>query len=228
MNRASISWINNIPFSDNFDDNYFSITDPIEEKSYVFLTQNNIPAAWSKKDRFVIGENGFGLGLNFILTCKNWLNDKNRCKELIFFSYDLYPPNIEDLYRFYENFEDLQPIVYDMLNKYQTLTDGINIFNFQNNKIKLILVIDEALNSLKLLTYKVNVWFLDGFSPSKNSEIYRDEVFNEIANKSDNGATFSTYSASGVIKRGMQKVGFYIEKTKGFGEKKDMLKGFLK
>ena len=227
MKFANVVFSENSIISKDFDDTYFSKNGAIEEKQYVFLTQNRIPQIWQNREKIVIGENGFGLGINFLLTYKAFVNDTQSAKKLLYYTFDLYPLKFEDLKKVYENLSELKPFAYKLLEKYANLKDGVNRFVFEDGNITLILIIDEALNSLKKFE-KIDIWFLDGFAPSKNMDIYRDEVFDEIRNRSNKEAIFSTYSCAGVIKSGMQKAGFETSKTKGFGEKKHMLQGKFK
>lgn len=227
MKFANILFEKDSIVSKDFDDTYFSKNSAIKEKSYVFLEKNNIPQIWQNKEKIIIGENGFGLGLNFLLTCKAFMKDEKRAKELVFYSFDLFPLKFEDLKKIYKNFNELKPFTDELLKHYKNLKNGINIFFFENMNITLILIIDEALSALKSFE-KIDIWFIDGFSPSKNSDMYRDNIFEEIKNKSRQGTVFSTYSSAGIIKQGMQKAGFEVIKTKGFGEKKHMLVGEFK
>lgn len=225
MKFANIIFHKNSVISQDFDDTYFSKNNALNEKEYVFLKQNNIPQFWQDKKEVAIGENGFGLGLNFLLAYKAFIESKSSAK-FKFYSFDLFPLKYRDLKKVYENFSELKPFTCKLLEQYKNLKSGKNEFVFKDEDITLILFIDEALNALKDFE-KVDIWFLDGFAPSKNMDIYRDEIFQEIKNKSKKNAIFSTYSSAGIIKKGMQSAGFEVEKVKGFGEKKHMLKGKL-
>ncbi|MFV0482033.1 MAG: tRNA (5-methylaminomethyl-2-thiouridine)(34)-methyltransferase MnmD [Campylobacteraceae bacterium] len=218
---------NNNPISLDFQDNYYSLDNPIAEKTYVFLEQNNIPNIWQNRDNFIIAENGFGLGLNFLLILRAFVKDKNRCKKLTFFSYDLYPLKYEDLSKVYENFKELKPFTCKLLNEYKNLKSGANKFYFEEKNVELILVIDEAKEALKRFTSMADVWFLDGFAPSKNSDIWQEDIFKLIALKSHKNTTFSTYTISGNVRRALKEAGFEVERVKGFGQKKEMIKGKL-
>lgn len=210
--------------SNEFNDTYFSKDNALSEKRYVFLGQNNIPDIWQNRDIFTIGEHGFGLGLNFLLTFKTLIEDKNRAKKLIYYSFDIYPIKIEDLKKVYQNFLELQPFLTKLLEFYENLQDGVNIFEFKEDNIKLIFIVDEAFKALDEFN-NIDVWFLDGFAPSKNSELYTEKIFEKIDIASSKNARFSTYSSAGVIKRGMQNIGFEVSKVKGYGVKRHMLIG---
>lgn len=115
----------------------------------------------------------------------------------------------------------------DFLEFYKKISPGYNQFSFEKERLDLILIIGDISEIIKSFHAKIDAWYLDGFSPSKNPDMWTNEIFSFMKRNSKRGATFSTYSTAGFVKEGLTSVGFKIEKSPGFGNKKNMLKGII-
>ena len=71
----------------------------------------------------------------------------------------------------------------------------------------------------------VDCWFLDGFSPDKNPEMWNTGLYQAMFRLTQNGGSFATFTASSAVRKGLQAVGFDVKKRKGFGKKREMLWG---
>ncbi|HEY8191681.1 MAG TPA: FAD-dependent 5-carboxymethylaminomethyl-2-thiouridine(34) oxidoreductase MnmC, partial [Alphaproteobacteria bacterium] len=96
-----------------------------------------------------------------------------------------------------------------------------------NEQVTLTLIFDDVNDALPQLDAPrgVDAWFLDGFAPAKNADMWTDRVFAEMARLSAAHATFATYTVAGAVKRGLEAAGFTAEKKPGFGRKNEMLCG---
>lgn len=209
-------------FSDKFGDYYFSRDNGLEETKYVFLGGNNLPDAWRGHDRFVIAETGFGTGMNFLATWELFEKTARKGQSLHYIAAELYPLEICILKRF------LRPLFGEraerFLAQYPFLTPGYHRLQLAEN-VTLTLIFDDVCEAFRLLDARVNCWFLDGFVPAGNPEMWRQDVFDQMAVLSAENASFATFTAAGFVRRGLAAAGFEVEKTKGFGKKRDMLKG---
>ena len=115
----------------------------------------------------------------------------------------------------------------DFLEFYKNISPGYNQFSFEKEKLDLILIVGDISDIIKSFHAKIDAWYLDGFSPSKNPEMWTNEIFSFMKRNSKKGATFSTYSTAGFVREGLTNAGFKIEKSQGFGNKKNMLKGII-
>ena len=215
------------PRSKMFDDVYFSAENGAEETRHVFLDGNNLPAAWQGKRRFCIGETGFGTGLNFLLAWELFERTAESGAFLDFVSVEKYPLTPEAIREGLSAWaERLEPYLGRMLAQYPMHVPGFHRMVF-DQRVALTLIFDDANEALPEIEGSVDAWFLDGFTPAKNPDMWTQEVFNEMARLSHRGTTFATFTAAGFVKRGLREAGFTVEKRKGFGSKRDMLSGFF-
>ncbi len=251
IQTASILWKtdqqgNSVPTSLAFDDVYFSHASGIDESFYVFCQHNHLPARFEQlfKDNqptsFVVAETGFGTGLNFLVCVHLWLSiakayPSHTLPRLHFISTEKYPLSHTDLAQALKAWQgrddELDSLIDDLLASYPLPLMGCHRLNFGLStplNIVLDLWIGDAYQSFDKLcqhtpTPQVDAWFLDGFAPSKNSELWSDDLFNCIKHLSHRDTTLATFSVAGVIKRSLGMIGADIQKTKGFGQKREML-----
>lgn len=241
IETADLTWRNGLPFSTRFNDIYFSNENGLLETEHVFVRGNNLIERWQalapeKNDSFVIAETGFGSGLNFLLAWSLWLKHAPQSARLHFISCEKFPLQREELARclaLWPQLEDLTPV---LLADYPILTPGFHHLPFENGRVNLTLMLGEASQSFhqllvcgdvkletELRTNHVDAWFLDGFSPAKNYQMWSEELFQTIGLLSKPGTTLATYSAAGIVRKNLQAVGFDVKKVKGFGQKCDMV-----
>ena len=207
------------------------------------------------KHHFIIAETGFGTGLNFLLTVKLWLESPiSEHKQLHFISVEQYPITPKELIKAHALWPELADLSSILRQHYPETLRGMhyrdidfNTVSTTKNKnlkppIKLTLLFNEAQLGFSecfhtrhpletaLPSEGVDAWFLDGFAPSKNPDMWKDSLFALIARLSfrshdTNYTTMATFTAAGFVKRGLKQVGFDIKKRKGFGRKRDMLIG---
>ena len=79
-----LNWNDGVPWSERFEDIYFSRSDGLAESRYVFLQGNRVSERWQKKSIFHIGEAGFGTGLNFLATWQLWQETRTQNSWLYF------------------------------------------------------------------------------------------------------------------------------------------------
>lgn len=234
MNKhAVLEWRDGLPYSTDYQDIYFSVSadDPdhgLAETRHVFLQHNQLESRWKNNPvaHFTIVETGFGSGLNFLATLALWVQVASPIQHLHFFSIELAPFTALDLARAHQHFPVLKPFSEALLKQYQQLQPGHNQLDFPDSRVSLTLFIGDVLASLPRLCLTADAWFLDGFAPSKNPDMWQPALFQAMAKFSRPGATFSTFTCAGIVKRGLQEAGFVIEKTAGYGAKREMLKGY--
>ena len=213
------------PRSKEFDDVYFSALDGLAESRYVFLQSNNLPAAWVDRNEFVICETGFGTGLNFLAVWSLFREMAAEGKQLHFISFEKFPLKGEEIREFLEPWKDDFPELLDeLIEKYPMTIPGFHRIKFDDGTL-LTLVFDDVNEAMPRLEAKVDCWFLDGFRPASNPDMWSDGVFENMARLSREGTSFATFTAAGFVKRGLQAAGFGVEKIAGFGRKREMLVG---
>jgi tRNA 5-methylaminomethyl-2-thiouridine biosynthesis bifunctional protein len=223
-----LDWQDGQPVSRVFGDIYFSRASGIEETRYVFLANNRLRerfAALPADGAFVIGETGFGTGLNFLCAWQLFEELAPAGARLHFVSTELYPLALEEAQVALALWPELEPFTRALLAQYGPLPPGWHRLVFDGGRVNLTLLIGDARETLAQLDGQVDAWFLDGFSPAKNPHMWHPAVFRAIADYSRPGATLATYTCAGAVRRGLDQVGFRLEKVKGFGPKREMLRG---
>ncbi|PCJ69329.1 MAG: bifunctional tRNA (5-methylaminomethyl-2-thiouridine)(34)-methyltransferase MnmD/FAD-dependent 5-carboxymethylaminomethyl-2-thiouridine(34) oxidoreductase MnmC [Rhodobiaceae bacterium] len=214
------------PQSRSFEDIYFSADDGLEETRHVFLQGNRLPSAWAERTQFTIAETGFGTGLNFLATWALWHETRAPGQRLNYVSVEGFPLTAQDLARALKQWPQMEPLAEVLIERYPTPHRGVHVLSFPDN-VTLTLLEDEVLVAFKSLDAQIDAWFLDGFSPATNPDMWSEELFEEIARLSGPGTTFATYTVAGAVRRGLSAVGFSVAKEPGFGRKRDMLTGIL-
>lgn len=226
-NFAKIHWDNNVPISDEFGDRYFSDCGAIDETTYVFLEHNQLKERFNNLnagDKFVIGETGFGSGLNFFTTCKLWKECNTLNKQLHYISFEKHPLQANNLYNVISQHSEFNILLHEFIPQYKLLFNGFHrIFITEN--IYLTLVVGDIHDTISQVNHKIDTWFLDGFNPNKNTAMWDDKTIKQIARLSRYQATFATFTANSNVRRTLLKNGFTVKKDKGFGIKREMLFG---
>ncbi|MGD8582974.1 MAG: tRNA (5-methylaminomethyl-2-thiouridine)(34)-methyltransferase MnmD, partial [Gammaproteobacteria bacterium] len=227
MKYAEIEWNNGTPYSTEFGDVYFSVADGFEETHYVFLQQNELSQRWIDADSFVIAETGFGTGLNFLVTMMAWLESAADDACLHFISIENHPVSPADIVRLGHHWPALRPFVDELLLSYPPPVPGMHLIDLAGGRVKLFLFFDDVEHALGQIDYKVDAWYLDGFAPARNPQMWSERVFELIGRHTRVGGSFATYTASGVVRRGLASAGFVVKKVPGYADKRDMLRGFI-
>lgn len=227
--HASLDWDEQgQPLSSQFADVYFSNENALAETRYVFLANNQLPerfAALTADQQLVIGETGFGTGLNFL--CAWQLFDQHAASgaRLHFVSVEKYPLNKADLQRALALWPELAPYAEQLLAQYVALHPGFQHLVFVGGRIVLTLLIGDALALFSQLDAQVDAWFLDGFAPAKNPDMWTPELFAELARLSHAGTTIGTFTSTGYVRRRLNDAGFKMKRVPGLGKKWEVLKG---
>ncbi len=227
MQFSNIKWINNNPYSIDYNDIYFSTDDGLQETEYVFIQGNQLKQRFASHDisHFTIIETGFGTGLNFLAVAALWLALAPVGAKLQYISIEKYPLTLADLSRAHASWLQFAAISHELLQHYAKLKAGNNIYNMAAGLIQLTLQADDILDAIPQISQIVDAWILDGFAPAKNPDMWRPALFEHMARLSHTNTTFATFTSAGVVRRGLQATGFDVKKHAGFGKKREMLSG---
>ena len=231
VESADLVWMEgDQPFSSRFDDVYFSRDSGLEETRHVFLTHNQLAERWhamAAGEHFCIAETGFGTGLNFLAAWQLWQASAPDDTYLHFVSTEKYPLARTDLQRALAIWSELADLSAELLDQYQDLTPGWQHFSFAGGRVTLTLLIGDLFDTLPELDAPVDAWFLDGFAPARNPDMWQPALYQRMAELSRPGATVATFTSVGDVRRGLIAAGFEMRKVKGFGRKREMLCGQL-
>ncbi|MDT8281699.1 MAG: bifunctional tRNA (5-methylaminomethyl-2-thiouridine)(34)-methyltransferase MnmD/FAD-dependent 5-carboxymethylaminomethyl-2-thiouridine(34) oxidoreductase MnmC [Gammaproteobacteria bacterium] len=236
MQYTNLIWRDGHPYSELFDDIYYSSDNTAaipgeSEFNHVFFEHNNLAARWQEREHFVIAELGFGSGLNCVLTIRQWLKHCAAChtkKTLHYIAIDKYPLSADSVAALVARYPELKPVCDEMLDSYPPAVEATHCRKLFDNQVVIhykFMGIKQALDDEALA---VDAWYLDGFSPAKNPDMWTSSVFEQMALNSAAGASCSTYTSAGFVRRNLEQAGFEVRKVSGHGNKREMLAASLK
>ncbi|WP_157779524.1 tRNA (5-methylaminomethyl-2-thiouridine)(34)-methyltransferase MnmD, partial [Cupriavidus pauculus] len=182
-----------IPYSPRYDDVYHSTAGGLEQARHVFLGGNGLPGNWARREQFVIVETGFGQGLNFLATWQAWRDDPQRCRRLHFVSIEKHPFTRDGLARLHAALGDLLPLAAQLQAQWPDALPGLHRLSFEDGAITLTLAFGDIETMLPRLALGADGFYLDGFSPSRNADMWSDSVFRGLGRLARMGATLATY-----------------------------------
>lgn len=213
------------PYSATFGDIYHSAHGGPEQARHVFIAGNDLPQRWRDKDRFVILETGFGLGLNFLATWQAWRADPQRCRRLHFVSFEKHPFSATDLAIAQQAWPEFADIAAELQARWPLLTPGVHRLHLDGGNVILTLFFGDATTQLRTVNASVDAFYLDGFSPAKNPELWTPQLCKALARLSSQGTTLATWSVAGHVREALIAAEFDLEKRPGFAGKRQMLAG---
>ncbi len=224
----------NTPVSDKFDDVYFSNQDGLAETHYVFLEGNQLWERWVnyQEAHFVIAETGFGTGLNFFAVTTLFREFRQKhpdspLKRLYFISFEKYPLLLYALQQAHLAYPQFSHLAQHLQQHWLNPIQGCYRFHFDETTLDLWFG-DVAKNLPQLGDYingKIDAWFLDGFAPSKNPDMWNEQLYQQMFRFTKPQGTFATFTAASAVRKGLENAGFHIKKRKGFGKKRECLSG---
>ncbi len=239
-----------VPVAESFDDVYFSNQSGLEESRYVFIKNNQLPQRWLEQQNanssikhvlpFVIAETGFGSGLNFLAVWELYKKIREETQQaqayssfpqLHFISVEKFPMSPQEIAKANAPWEALQPLVEELTANYPAMYPGCHRIELERGNVILDLWfgdIDEVLPDIQIPEGGlVDAWFLDGFAPDKNPQMWQPKLYQQMVRLSKVDGTFATFTAAGQVRRDMKASGLTVEKRKGFGRKREMLAGYI-
>lgn len=217
------------PRSAAYGDVYHSSEGALAQAQHVFLAGNGLPGRWAGRERFVVLETGFGLGLNFLATWRAWRDSPERCQRLHFVSVEKHPFAQYDLTLAYQRLlpPDMADMAQKLVERWPLPVRGLHRIEFDSGRVILTLGLGDADALLPQLTLRANAIYLDGFSPAKNPELWSPHICKQLVRLAAADATLATWSVAAGVRDALAGAGFTCEKTAGFGPKRHMLTGRL-
>jgi len=211
-----------VPYSEAFDDVYHSSAGGPAQARHVFLQGNELPQRWARRVRFVILETGFGAGINFLVTWQAWRRDAARCSRLHFVSIEKHPFVLDDAKEIFRNYPELKAEAAELEARWPTLVPGAQRIELDGGGVVLTLFFGD-IKLARDLRLAADAFYLDGFSPAKNPDMWSPALMRSLARLAAPGATAATWSVAASVRHALEETGFAVEKRPGFAEKKDML-----
>jgi len=212
---AKLEWRDGeVPVSTRFDDPYYSLENGLNETRHVFLAGNDLPARFC--GGFQVAELGFGTGLNLLACIQAW-RQANVPGVLRFTSFEAFPMAAADMIRAQTRFAELSGIAQELAPHWQAGATEISLPDLEFR-----LMIGDARQTVHDWAGRADAWFLDGFSPAKNPELWEDTLLAEVGRHTAPNGTAATYTAAGFVRRGLEAAGFKVERIPGYGRKRHM------
>jgi tRNA 5-methylaminomethyl-2-thiouridine biosynthesis bifunctional protein len=212
------------PYSPLFEDVYYS-GDGLGEVGHVFLEPCGLAERLARGERVVVGELGFGTGLNFLCALRMFRESASPEARLDYVSCERHPLSSEDLQRACPPVPELLALARELCERYPQSPFGVHPLSFDNDRVRLTLVLEDVADAMASYPRDINAWFLDGFAPDRNVAMWSGDIMAAIADRCAPSALVSTYTASGTVKRGLREAGFTVKRHPGYGTKRHMLVG---
>jgi len=214
------------PASDQFGDIYFSVEGGLEETQQVYLKACALPVRWDvTRGFFTIAELGFGTGLNFLATWKLWDEKSHNTERLHFISVEKYPLDKAELKKALEFWPVLKPWSKQLVQQWPGRVKGTHRLEF--GKVTLTLIHDDVKRALLRQSFQADAWFLDGFSPARNPDMWSSDVLGRVGELSAGGARVGTFTAAGSVRTALKDAGFDVKKVEGFGRKRHRIEAIM-
>ena len=225
---AELDWSGRSPRSVRFDDVYFQIEDGLAETRHVFLAGCGLPQGWRGRSLFRVGELGFGSGLNMAALLDLWRRHRPSGEaRLRLLSTEAYPMQVDDAARALSAFPELAEISAQLLEGWPGRRQGPHRLDFPDLNARLDVWIGPANRSLVEMDAQCDAWFLDGFAPSKNPDMWSQDVLDEVRRLSAPGCRLASFTVAGEVRRRLEGLGFSVAKCPGFGRKRQCLEARL-
>lgn len=214
-----------MPYSLAFGDHFYCQTDGRLECGHVFLNGNGLPERWkTATGTFRIGELGFGTALNLCETWRQWKEHRPEGAKLHFVSFELYPMLADEIDRALSRWPEVDVERKALVALWPQKPEGLVEIDL-DEQTKLTVICGPALEGIKAYEGLFDAWYLDGFAPSRNPDMWSQEIMDAIFAKTNPGGSFGTYAAAGFVRRNLIAAGFNLERRPGFAGKREMLCG---
>lgn len=215
-------WRDGHPFAPAYGDYYYATKDPLGESRYCFLQGNDLPARWVGTNHFTIAETGFGTGLNLLTVLDHFV--EHPWQSLTYVSWEKHPIPLDGLREIHRQWPSLAEAADALQEVYPRRFEGVCRMHLMGG-VHLILVKGDVNDGLTGLDQPADAWFLDGFAPRVNEDMWHEGLLREIYTQTAVGGTVATYTAASAVRRAMQTAGFRVVRKPGFGGKREMLTG---
>jgi tRNA 5-methylaminomethyl-2-thiouridine biosynthesis bifunctional protein len=211
-----------IAYSEAFGDVYHSAGGGVAQARHVFLGGNRVAERWAGRSRFVILETGFGAGINFLATWQAWRRDPSRCERLHFVSIERHPLALADARLVFQTVPEVKNEAWELESRWPTLVPGAQRIDLDRGNVVLTVLFADV-KVARELRLAADAFYLDGFAPAKNPDMWSPALMRALARLAAPGATAATWSVAAGVRHALEETGFAVEKRPGFGEKREML-----
>ena len=209
------------PLAPAVGDVYHARAGALAQAGHVFLGGNGLPGRWAGRERFVVLETGFGLGHNFLATWDAWRQDPLRCARLSFISIEKHPPQRVDLVRAHAA-SALPALAGALVAQWPTLTPDLQLIDFDGGRVRLLLALGDLAQVLPELVASVDAFYLDGFAPAHNPDLWDARQLRGLHRLAAPGATLASWNVASSLRDGLRAAGFEVHQAPGLRPEREM------
>lgn len=220
---AVLAFRDGVPYSVHYGDIYHSADGGAGQARHVFLQGCGLPERWARRECHVVLETGFGTGLNFLATWAAWRSDPQRPARLHYLSVEKHPFGTADMALLHAQWPEFSTLSNALLAIWPMLTPGFHRLALDEGRVQLTLMLGEAADCLPQVEAAVDAFYLDGFAPDCNADLWQPELFDQLARLAKPGAIAATYSVAAPVRQGLMQAGFVCDKRAGYGRKRHCL-----
>lgn len=217
---ATLEFKDGVAYSAAYGDIYHSADGGAGQARYVFLQGCGLPHRWQGHARFVVLETGFGTGLNFLTTWAAWRDDPARSARLHFLSIEKHPFRAADLAILHVQWPEFAALSRELIANWPLLMPGFHRIALDGGRVQLTLILGDVRDCLPQVLAGVDAFYLDGFNPDSNAEMWQPKLFYTLARLAQPGARAATYTVAVSVRQGLERAGFVCEKRMGYGSKR--------
>lgn len=216
---AALEWrAGDVPVSTRFDDPYFALADGLAETAHVFLAGNDLPGRFAPG--FRLAELGFGTGLNMLAAAIEWQR-AGLVGSLRYTGFEAFALTSPQIARALAPFPALAPLAAPLIAAWEA-TEGQAVRRLDLPFLQAEVILGDARATVPLWKGLADAWFLDGFAPSRNPEMWEPPLLHAVARRTAPGGTLATYTAAGHVRRALAEAGLVVQRRPGFGTKRHM------
>ncbi len=213
LDEAVVSERDGVLRADDYDDVYFAARDGLAESRHVFIDGTNFAETLHRHKHLTIAETGFGSGLNFLAVLD--VLQKFSDYQIDYIAFEARPLPADVIARTHAGFPSLAAHSTALLDNLPPRWPGVHLCHFNQGQVRLHLHYGEAEDCLAQSRFCADIWFLDGFAPAKNPDMWSDSVLAHIGRLTRAGGKLASFTAARMVRDGLSAAGFAISKKPG-------------
>ena len=104
-----------------------------------------------------------------------------------------------------------------LVEAWPVLTPNLHCLSFEQGAVQLLLCLGDVASWLRELDATVDAFYLDGFAPARNPQMWEPVLFKACARLAAPGATVATWSAARDVREGLHRRGLRGAQGRRYG-----------